>query len=121
MAALDCPAVSDILVHPGVLRDFYSIPKGLRANNPLFNQSVVAFTDEFSAGALDYFWQVFNEKQVPVTRYGPPGCLPNCDQVESDLDMQYMSSMGSGIPQWFWYNAQYVSFFISSLFYSNSN
>ena len=47
-----------------------------------------------------------NEVSVGVTRQGPAGCLPNCDQVESDLDMQYMSALGSGVGLWFWYNAQ---------------
>lgn len=78
----------------------------MRATSNYFNQSVVAFTDEYSQGAFDYFNDVFNEKDIPVNRFGPAGCLPNCDQFESDLDMQYMASMGSGIGTWFWYNSK---------------
>jgi len=105
-AAAQCPAVEDIFVQPETLRDHYSVPPSLRATHANFNQSVVAFDDEFSQGALDLFIASVNEAQVPVYRQGPTSCMPNCDQVESDLDMQYMSALGAGVPIWFYYNAE---------------
>jgi len=93
----DCPDdVSDIFVTPDQLRVQYSVPNGVYIPRTALNavnsiQSVVAFSDQFSIGALNLFASSFNERNLGITQVGEADCFGNpvcSDEVESDLDVQ---------------------------------
>eukprot|EP01112_Ceratiomyxa_fruticulosa_P010284 TRINITY_DN270_c0_g1_i1.p1 TRINITY_DN270_c0_g1~~TRINITY_DN270_c0_g1_i1.p1 ORF type:complete len:720 (-),score=161.11 TRINITY_DN270_c0_g1_i1:78-2237(-) len=86
----------DPIITPSVLFDFYNIV--LNATNETNIQGIAAFSDYYSAGALTNFWSSFNIPQAQVTNYGTNCLSQGCDQTESDLDMQYMTAIGQGIP-----------------------
>jgi len=54
----------------------------------------------FSAGALQEFMQKWNVPPVNISVDGQ-SCLPNCDEGESDLDMQYMLAMARNVDLYF--------------------
>lgn len=89
-------APMDILVTPAVLRNYYNVPADLQGTNSTNLQGIAAFDDYFSDGALAEFEADQGLAPANVTRIGPD-CLPNCDQAESDLDVQYFTAMGRNI------------------------
>jgi len=96
--------VSDVYVIPQVLRDFYGIFKNSSVNKG--SQSVVAFDGYYSQGALQAFASYFNITPGTIENLGSPNCLQEgCIQEESDLDIQYLTSIGSNISSYFWENA----------------
>eukprot|EP01006_Ploeotia_vitrea_P035009 TRINITY_DN65830_c8_g4_i1.p1 TRINITY_DN65830_c8_g4~~TRINITY_DN65830_c8_g4_i1.p1 ORF type:complete len:907 (+),score=484.91 TRINITY_DN65830_c8_g4_i1:122-2842(+) len=100
---------SDVFVTPDVLRDQYNVPKGFamsatKLSTP-YAQAVVSFGDQYAEGPRNFFNAGFRERDVPIKQVNAKSCLDDgCDQVESDLDVQYMAAMGSGVPMWFWAN-----------------
>eukprot|EP01118_Nematostelium_gracile_P006980 TRINITY_DN2260_c0_g2_i1.p1 TRINITY_DN2260_c0_g2~~TRINITY_DN2260_c0_g2_i1.p1 ORF type:complete len:703 (-),score=211.10 TRINITY_DN2260_c0_g2_i1:86-2194(-) len=88
-------------ITPYLLKEYYNVPSTLTATNPSNLQAIAAFSDEFSMGALRQFEANFSLPNANVTRFGPD-CLPeNCDQFESDLDVQYITAMATGANTWF--------------------
>jgi len=91
----------DILVTPSVIRSYYQIPAGQKSSNPANFQGIAAFDDYYSAGALQSFCTDQGLPTPNVTRTGPI-CWPHqCDQYESDLDIQYITSIGLNTPTQF--------------------
>jgi len=84
----------DLVITPSVLRSYYNVPS-YTCTNSQNGQGIAAFQDYFSIGALHSFTSDQNLPYPNVTRVGPD-CFPQCDQYESDLDVQYITSMGSG-------------------------
>ena len=93
-------AAADPLITPSVLRDFYNVPQDLIPRNSSVTQSIAAFTDYYSDGALRSFESAFHLANSNIHSSGPD-CLPNCDQGESDLDVQYVTAMGVNITTYF--------------------
>jgi subtilase family serine protease len=81
---------------PSLLKTYYNVPPSLKGTNPKNIQGIAAFNDEFSLGALLAFQSDQSLPSANVTRIGPD-CLPNCDQYESDLDVQYITAMAPGV------------------------
>eukprot|EP01116_Phalansterium_solitarium_P016018 TRINITY_DN361_c0_g1_i1.p1 TRINITY_DN361_c0_g1~~TRINITY_DN361_c0_g1_i1.p1 ORF type:complete len:703 (+),score=220.70 TRINITY_DN361_c0_g1_i1:849-2957(+) len=90
------PDASDILITPPVLRSYYNVPEGLVVTNNTNLQGIAAFSDYFSTGALAAFESDQGLSAANVTVFGQD-CLPNCDQGESDLDVQYVTAMARNI------------------------
>ena len=90
---------TDIKVTPAVLREYYGIPaneSNLAGDKNL--QAIAAFNDYYCAECLASFDTAFGEA-VPTVEVQGVDCLDAtkpCDQVESDLDMQYITSIGQG-------------------------
>jgi len=87
----------DGIITPEVLLNYYSVefPNETSSSNL---QGIAAFTDYFSLGALAAFDKAMNITGVNIKRVGPD-CFPDsCDQYESDLDAQYMTALGRGVP-----------------------
>jgi len=103
----ECKDQCDVPPHwitPEVLRQTYTVPQNELSQSDGNKQSVTAFVDEYTTGGLAYMKGFFKEPGVGVTRVGNKSCLDEaCDQYESDLDIQYQSSMGKNVSQWFWY------------------
>ncbi|EGC36711.1 hypothetical protein DICPUDRAFT_46984 [Dictyostelium purpureum] len=94
----DASVGDDILITPNVLKHYYNVPTSVIGHDPNNLQGIAAFTDYFSVGALAEFVKEYELPTPNVTRNGTD-CLGNgCDQYESDLDVQYMTAMGIGIP-----------------------
>jgi hypothetical protein len=89
----------DLKVTPKLLRSFYSVPDNETNASPDKNyQAVVAFDDYFSSGALGQFFANTDGGLGPTPEVQVIGvdCLNDakpCDQVESDLDVQYLTAM----------------------------
>eukprot|EP00026_Physarum_polycephalum_P003429 Phypoly_transcript_03440.p1 GENE.Phypoly_transcript_03440~~Phypoly_transcript_03440.p1 ORF type:complete len:705 (+),score=87.98 Phypoly_transcript_03440:71-2185(+) len=92
--------VTDNFITPAILKQYYGIPTGLAGTNAA-SQGIAAFSDYFSFGALENFDSYFNITGINVTRIGPDCFNETCDQYESDLDIQYISSIALGIPTTF--------------------
>ncbi|GAM25824.1 hypothetical protein SAMD00019534_089990, partial [Acytostelium subglobosum LB1] len=91
----------DILITPSVLKSYYDVPSNVTGTQSNNYQGIAAFTDYFSMGALQQFYKKYNIPAQNVTRNGSD-CFPeSCDQYESDLDIQYITSMGQNIPTLF--------------------
>lgn len=92
----------DIQVTPEVLRAYYNVPTGERNDSPENSQAVGAFDDYFSQEALEKFYQNIDGGlgEVPVLDVVGVDCATGtkpCDQVESDLDVQYITAMGVNV------------------------
>jgi len=91
---------TDTPITPELLRTFYKIPSS-DVNTASENyQCIAAFDDYFSDSAFKYFWQNFTNTDGPDVKWMGPDCLDDqkpCDQFESDLDMQYITSTGQGV------------------------
>jgi len=62
-------------------------------------QAIVGLNDSFSVAALNQFRTNFGLTPININMPFGSNCIPNgCDQVESDLDVQYITSTGDGIP-----------------------
>ncbi|KAK5578352.1 hypothetical protein RB653_008022 [Dictyostelium firmibasis] len=93
---------SQLSISPQVIRDYYGIPNGSIGVNSKSSQSIGAFSDYYSSGALENFDQQFSIENVRVINLGSPSCFgENCGQLESDLDIQYMTSIGNNITTYF--------------------
>lgn len=88
-------AQDDIVITPPVLKKYYKVNATLGVQSSNILQGIAAFTDYFSMGALLAFDNDQNLTPPTVKRIGPD-CLPNCDQYESDLDIQYITAMAIG-------------------------
>lgn len=88
---------TDNLVTPSVLEAYYQIPSGSNATNPKTTQAIAAFSDYYSAGALVEFDKYFGISAVDVQASGPDCLGSDCDQYESDLDIQYVTAIGLGV------------------------
>lgn len=90
---------ADLKVTPRLLREYYGVPEDETNAAPTDNyQAVVAFDDYFSEDALTQFYQNTDGGlgDAPVLDVMGVECLDDakpCDQVESDLDVQYMTAM----------------------------
>lgn len=93
-------SATDNFITPAILKTYYGIPAGLTGNNQA-SQGIAAFTDYFSMGALENFESHFGVTGVNISRQGPDCFNETCDQYESDLDVQYITSIGLGIPTTF--------------------
>jgi subtilase family serine protease len=91
------PHDDDVVITPSILQAYYQIPAGSNATNPKTTQAIAAFSDYYSAGALVEFDQYFNIAPVTIQASGPDCLSANCDQYESDLDVQYVTAMGLGV------------------------
>lgn len=89
---------TDLRVTPKLLRNYYGVPEDETNAAPAKNlQSVAAFDDYFSQGALEAFYDNM-AASAPSLQVVGIDCLKHydkkmCDQVESDLDVQYMTAM----------------------------
>ncbi|PRP76979.1 hypothetical protein PROFUN_14713 [Planoprotostelium fungivorum] len=90
----------EIIITPELLRAYYKVPNNLVGKNPNNLQGIAAFNDFFSEGALQEFMQKYNVPAVNISVDGE-SCLPNCDEGESDLDMQYMLAMARNVDLFF--------------------
>eukprot|EP01027_Heterolobosea_sp_BB2_P016835 GEZU01023910.1.p1 GENE.GEZU01023910.1~~GEZU01023910.1.p1 ORF type:complete len:661 (-),score=241.97 GEZU01023910.1:189-1946(-) len=97
-------AASDAIITPAVLKQFYNVPVDLVANNTENLQGIAAFSDYFSMGALEEFDKHMGiTPNASIVKLIGPDCLESgCDEYESDLDVQYITAMGLGVPTWFW-------------------
>ncbi|EAL65960.1 peptidase S8 and S53 domain-containing protein [Dictyostelium discoideum AX4] len=91
--------LDDILITPKVLKSYYNVPNELIGKFENNSIGVIAFNDYFSMGALELFDEKFN---ITTTKDNLKiignDCLgKGCDQYESDLDIQYIRSMGENI------------------------
>lgn len=90
---------TDIKVTPSVLRDYYGIPQNetnLARDKNL--QAIAAFNDYYCEECLEKFDTEYGES-TPTIEVTGVDCLDAtkpCDQVESDLDVQYITSIGRG-------------------------
>jgi subtilase family serine protease len=88
----------DPVVTPNMLRDYYKLgdTRGYNTTNNL--QGIASYSDYFSEGALEEFYRAYNlSNPIYVSTVGH-NCQPDsCDGAESDLDMQYITSMGLGV------------------------
>jgi subtilase family serine protease len=88
----------DLKVTPKLLQKYYGVPEDETNAAPEKNlQSVAAFDDYFSQGALEAFYANMSAS-APTLQVVGIDCLKHydkkmCDQVESDLDVQYMTAM----------------------------
>lgn len=90
----------DTPITPSVLREFYNIPESDINTASENYQCIAAFSDYFSDDAFKYFWENFTNTEGPDVKWVGPDCLDDakpCDQFESDLDMQYITSTGQGV------------------------
>ncbi|KYQ93746.1 peptidase S8 and S53 domain-containing protein [Tieghemostelium lacteum] len=87
----------DPAITPDFIKKFYGIPTGLVGTNNQTYQSIVAFTDDYAPAALAYFDKTYSISNVKVNRQGPDCIAQGCDQMESDLDIQYHTSIGNNI------------------------
>jgi len=93
---------TDIKVTPKVLREHYGIPADEMNASPKNYQAIAAFDDWFSTEALFKFNEANSLPTPEITTMGtdcvahPEGSKP-CDAVESDLDVQYITAMGTGV------------------------
>ncbi|EAL63746.1 hypothetical protein DDB_G0287357 [Dictyostelium discoideum AX4] len=89
-------------ISPQVLKDYYGIPNDTIGTNSKNVQSIGAFSDYYSTGALETFDQQFSIENVRVLNAGSPLCYEQgCGQLESDLDVQYMTAIGNNITTMF--------------------
>lgn len=91
-------ADDDQLITPAILKAYYGIPLNQTGTSDSNLQGIAAFSDYFSYGALQEFDSYFKIDAVNVTREGPDCLNDSCDQYESDLDVQYVTSIGLGVP-----------------------
>ncbi|PRP81270.1 hypothetical protein PROFUN_04505 [Planoprotostelium fungivorum] len=96
----DQEVIDPTVVTPHLLRHWYGIPNDLAGNNSLNSQGLFAFNDYYSAGALQKFTENFSLPE-PIVYASGKNCFPYCNEAESDLDVQYMSAMGRGVPIFF--------------------
>ena len=90
---------NDLKVTPQLLRSFYDIPEDEANASPDNYQCVAAFNDYFSNEALSKFYETVANTTTPTVDVMGKTCLDAakpCDQVESDLDVQYMTVVGAG-------------------------
>eukprot|EP00947_MAST-08B_sp_MAST-8B-sp1_P003109 g3109.t1 len=90
---------NDLKVTPQLLRSFYDIPEDEANASPDNYQCVAAFNDYFSNEALSKFYETVANTTTPTVDVMGKTCLDAakpCDQVESDLDVQYMTAVGAG-------------------------
>ena len=94
------PGGNDVKITPAVLKTYYGIPADETNASPDKNvQAIAAFNDYYSAGALTRFNTKYSLPDPDITAVGVD-CLMSgkpCDQVESDLDVQYMTAIGQGV------------------------
>lgn len=87
----------DPIVTPNMLRDYYKLGDTRGSNTTNNLQGIASYADYFSMGALEEFYKAYNlSNPIQVSTIGP-NCQPDCDNLESDLDMQYITSMGLGV------------------------
>eukprot|EP01133_Synstelium_polycarpum_P015353 gene15353-18212_t len=98
VASSDNKLGDDILITPQVLKGYYNVPSSAVGTQSTNLQGIAAFSDFFSMGALAAFDKQYGITNVNVTRNGTDCLGMGCDQYESDLDVQYMTAMGEGIP-----------------------
>lgn len=93
---------TDQPITPLVLQSYYGIPT-IPANNTNNLQGVAAFGDYFSIGALNFFTSHFygNTITVNITASGTNCLNTGCDSFESDLDVEYITGIGKGVPTFF--------------------
>jgi len=96
-------------VTPALLRSVYNVPDDETNDSPQNYQAVVAFNDYFSEESLALFYKNTDGGlgATPKLDVIGPNCLDGgCDQVESDLDVQYMTAMsGKGSVKTLFFNA----------------
>jgi len=86
---------------PSNIKAQYNVSTSLRANTSL-TQAVVEFGEVYSRTGLRSFEQAFDLPTVNITSVGDPSCLASCAEgLESDLDTQYITAMGTGVPTLF--------------------
>ncbi|KAF2071802.1 hypothetical protein CYY_006886 [Polysphondylium violaceum] len=85
-------------ITPAFIRKFYGVGNAIGTNGANF-QSIAAFTDYFSTPALEYFDKQFNidPATVKVIKQGQDCISQGCDSMESNLDVQYITSIGNNI------------------------
>ncbi|EGC30880.1 hypothetical protein DICPUDRAFT_40793 [Dictyostelium purpureum] len=86
-----------MLITPDVIRKYYGVSDEIGTN--LSNiQSVGSQHSVYSEGALEYFEQQYNLNPSRIITNNMENCLPGgCDQLEPNIDIQYLSSMGNNI------------------------
>eukprot|EP01132_Coremiostelium_polycephalum_P001379 gene1379-1742_t len=84
-------------INPQAIRKIYNVPSNLMSTNDQNFQSIAAFSDYFASGALTYFDQQMgiSSNNVRVKTVGKNCLAQQCDQYESDLDIQYITSIGA--------------------------
>lgn len=104
-------------ITPAILRKLYNVPEEEIQQNENTAMGVVAFNgDHFSWSDYQYFKALSGDRANNIWVHCPDGtegyhdqvtCLddcPECDEEESNLDTQYMSTTGNGVFMWFWSN-----------------
>lgn len=92
------PGDHDVKVTPAVLRKYYGIPNAEKNKSPKNLQGIAAFNDYYCDEALTQF-TTKNKLDTPDVITQGVDCRhasKPCDQVESDLDMQYVTAIGAG-------------------------
>jgi subtilase family serine protease len=88
----------DLDITPDLLRTYYDIPKDETNASPEKNyQAIAAFNDYYNSQALSKFNAHFDLPSPTIVAEGV-NCLhatKPCDEVESDLDVQYITSIAS--------------------------
>lgn len=83
---------------PPYRKKYYNVPTTLKATNPNTLHGIAAFNDYYSVAALHTFCTNQSIEFPPnITQVGPNCLSAKCDQGESDLDMQYITSMAQNV------------------------
>eukprot|EP01117_Protostelium_nocturnum_P013492 TRINITY_DN503_c0_g1_i1.p1 TRINITY_DN503_c0_g1~~TRINITY_DN503_c0_g1_i1.p1 ORF type:complete len:767 (-),score=203.18 TRINITY_DN503_c0_g1_i1:158-2458(-) len=88
---------SSFIITPSSLSGYYNGSASLSAQQSSNHQGIFAFLDYYSAAALQSFANA-NSIPIPSVNNFGTNCIPNgCDQVESNLDIQYIISTGRNV------------------------
>ncbi|KAN0014390.1 hypothetical protein ACTFIU_000708 [Dictyostelium citrinum] len=114
--------LDDILIIPTVLKSYYNVPNELIGKFENNSIGIIAFNDYFSMGALELFDEKFNVTRGNITIIGNDCLGRGCDQYESDLDIQYITSMAENISTDFitFNDAQWILDYLHSVLVMNN-
>eukprot|EP01102_Stenamoeba_stenopodia_P021121 TRINITY_DN842_c0_g2_i1.p1 TRINITY_DN842_c0_g2~~TRINITY_DN842_c0_g2_i1.p1 ORF type:complete len:732 (-),score=205.93 TRINITY_DN842_c0_g2_i1:92-2287(-) len=94
---IDVDQDTNLPITPAVIREYYQV-KNVSTADSKNVQAIAAFNDFFSLGALQEFDSYFHQNDPNITIFGKDCLKEQCDELESDLDIQYITSIGYGIP-----------------------
>lgn len=96
---------SDLFVTPEFLRGLYAVGDavGTQPNNV---QAISSFLEQyFSADDLQTFFKLFQNTSIGHTVAKIVGDNTGLPGTEAELDIQYIMSVGAGVPTWAYYTA----------------
>jgi tripeptidyl-peptidase-1 len=91
---------SEINVTPDLIRQYYNITTRYSSVSKNNSQAVASFLEQYYIQSdLEQFQKKFNVTPVPIKIIGPdPQEIPG---EEANLDIQYITAIGEGVPTWF--------------------